>query len=86
MVINDPKIENEVLHLIGETADRMGLECYVIGGWVRDLFLHRESTDIDMVCLSPEQRNNDTPIQRDPEIPIQRDTEITRSRDNDTTR
>ena len=51
MVINDPKIENEVLHLIGETADRMGLECYVIGGWVRDLFLHRESTDIDVVCV-----------------------------------
>ena len=86
MVINDPKIENEVLHLIGETADRMGLECYVIGGWVRDLFLHRESTDIDIVCLSPEHQNTDTPIQRDTEIPIQRDTEITRSRDNDTTR
>ena len=51
MVINDPKIENEVLHLIGGTADRMGLECYVIGGWVRDLFLHRESTDIDVVCV-----------------------------------
>lgn len=51
MVINDPKIENEVLHLIGETADRMGLECYVIGGWVRDLFLHRPSTDIDIVCV-----------------------------------
>ena len=51
MVINDPKIENEVLHLIGETADRMGLECYVIGGWVRDLFLHRPSTDIDVVCV-----------------------------------
>ncbi len=51
MVINDPKIENEVLHLIGETADQMGLECYVIGGWVRDLFLHRESTDIDVVCV-----------------------------------
>lgn len=51
MVINDPKIENEVLHLIGGTADRMGLECYVIGGWVRDLFLHRPSTDIDVVVV-----------------------------------
>ncbi len=51
MVINDPKIEQKVLHLIGETADRMGLECYVIGGWVRDLFLHRESTDIDVVVV-----------------------------------
>ena len=52
MVINDPKIEQKILHLIGETADRMGLECYVIGGWVRDLFLHRESTDIDVVVVS----------------------------------
>ncbi|MBR4500000.1 MAG: HD domain-containing protein, partial [Paludibacteraceae bacterium] len=51
MRVENPKIENEVLHLIGETADRMGLECYVIGGWVRDLFLHRPSTDIDVVCV-----------------------------------
>ncbi len=51
MRIKNPKIEDEVLHLIGETADRMGLECYVIGGWVRDLFLHRESTDIDVVVV-----------------------------------
>ena len=51
MRVENPKIENEVLHLIGETADRMGLECYVIGGWVRDLFLHRPSTDIDVVVV-----------------------------------
>ena len=69
MRVENPKIENEVLHLIGETADRMGLECYVIGGWVRDLFLHRESTDIDIVCLSPEHKNTDTPIHRDTDTP-----------------
>ncbi len=51
MVISDPKIENPILHLVGETADRMGLECYVIGGWVRDLFLHRPSDDIDIVVV-----------------------------------
>lgn len=51
MVINDPKIEQKILHLIGETADRLGLECYVIGGWVRDLFLHRPSDDIDVVVV-----------------------------------
>jgi len=34
---------------IGETADEMGVECYVIGGYVRDLFLERQSKDID--CL-----------------------------------
>lgn len=40
-----------MLHLVGEEADRMGLECYVIGGWVRDLFLQRESNDIDIVVV-----------------------------------
>ena len=51
MTIQDPKIENPILHLVGEEADRMGLECYVIGGWVRDLFLHRPSDDIDVVVV-----------------------------------
>ena len=51
MIVTDPKIENPVLHLIGEEADRLHLECYVIGGYVRDLFLHRESTDIDVVVV-----------------------------------
>ena len=45
------EIESKVLHLIGEEADKLGLECYVIGGWVRDLFLHRESKDIDVVVV-----------------------------------
>ena len=51
MVVDTPKIENPILHLIGEEADRLGLECYVIGGWVRDLFLHRPSDDIDIVVV-----------------------------------
>ena len=51
MIVDNPKIENPVLHLVGEEADRLGLECYVIGGWVRDLFLHRESKDIDVVVV-----------------------------------
>ena len=50
MIVKDPKIENPILHMIGEEADRLGLECYVIGGWVRDLFLHRPSDDIDVVA------------------------------------
>lgn len=45
------KIEIPVLHLIGEEADRMELDCYVIGGWVRDLYLQRDSTDIDVVAV-----------------------------------
>ena len=37
--------------MVGETADQLGLECYVVGGWVRDLFLHRPSDDIDVVVV-----------------------------------
>ncbi len=51
MIITDSKIQLPVLHLVGEEADRLGLDCYVIGGWVRDLILHRESTDIDIVVV-----------------------------------
>ncbi len=51
MKVSFPEIESKLLHLIGEEADRLGLECYVIGGWVRDLFLHRESKDIDVVTV-----------------------------------
>jgi len=34
-----------------EVANVMGLECYIIGGYVRDLHLGRTSKDIDFVCL-----------------------------------
>ena len=36
---------------ITETADALGLECYVVGGYVRDIFLQRPSKDIDVVVV-----------------------------------
>ena len=51
MIVSDKKIENPILRMVGNEADRLGLECYVIGGYVRDMFLHRESTDIDVVVV-----------------------------------
>ena len=51
MILTDPKIGNPVLRMVGETADQLDLECYVVGGWVRDLFLHRPSNDIDVVVV-----------------------------------
>jgi len=40
-----------VLQKIGNTADRLGVEACVVGGFVRDLFLQRPSKDIDIVCV-----------------------------------
>lgn len=37
--------------LISEAADELGLEAYVIGGYVRDLYLNRPSKDIDVVAV-----------------------------------
>lgn len=36
---------------IAETADALGLDCYVVGGYVRDIFLQRPSKDIDVVVV-----------------------------------
>ena len=51
MIITNEKIGNPILRMVGEEADKLGLECYVVGGWVRDLFLHRDSDDIDIVVV-----------------------------------
>ncbi len=40
-----------VFRPITEVADQLGLECYVVGGYVRDLFLERPSKDIDVVVV-----------------------------------
>ena len=42
MIITNPKIEQPVLRLVGEEADRLGLDCYVIGGWVRSYIAEGE--------------------------------------------
>lgn len=44
-------LDRKIFRLISETADEMGLECYLIGGYVRDFFLYRPSKDIDVVAV-----------------------------------
>jgi poly(A) polymerase len=44
-------LDKDILHLISQSADELHLECYVIGGYVRDFFLYRPSTDIDIVTI-----------------------------------
>ena len=44
-------LDQEIFHQISEAADHLGLECYVVGGYVRDIFLERPSNDIDVVVV-----------------------------------
>ena len=44
-------LDQKIFHQIGEAADRLGVECYVVGGYVRDIFLERPSNDIDVVVV-----------------------------------
>ena len=44
-------LNQDIFHQISEAADRLGLECYVVGGYVRDIFLERPSNDIDVVVV-----------------------------------
>jgi len=44
-------LDKDVFHLIGNVADELGVECYVVGGYVRDIFLERPSDDIDVVVV-----------------------------------
>ena len=44
-------LDQAVFRLISEAADHLGLECYVVGGYVRDIFLERPSNDIDVVVV-----------------------------------
>ncbi len=44
-------ISKKIFTLIGESADNLNVETYVIGGYVRDAILERPSKDIDVVCV-----------------------------------
>ena len=55
MYINQEDILNHIsakpFRIISEAADELGVEAYVIGGFVRDIFLYRPSKDIDVVAV-----------------------------------
>ena len=46
-------LDKDIFHMISEAADSLGLECYVVGGYVRDIFLEKPSDDIDCVVVAP---------------------------------
>lgn len=44
-------LHHDIFHQISDAADALHAECYVVGGYVRDLFLERPSNDIDVVVV-----------------------------------
>lgn len=50
MISFTPK-EKNILSLIGQCADELGIDSYVIGGYVRDKLIGRACKDIDIVCI-----------------------------------
>ena len=44
-------LNQDIFHKISEAADALHVDCYVVGGYVRDLFLERPSNDIDVVVV-----------------------------------
>ncbi|NDP19455.1 MAG: HD domain-containing protein [Paludibacter sp.] len=44
-------LQDKIFEIISESADEQKQECYVIGGFVRDIFLKRPSKDIDVVVV-----------------------------------
>lgn len=44
-------LDKEIFHQISAVADGLGVECYVVGGYVRDIFLERPGNDIDVVVV-----------------------------------
>ncbi len=51
MVDNKRALSLPIFKKISEIVDRMGVEAYVVGGYVRDFYLARPCTDIDVVVV-----------------------------------
>ncbi|MEI6847814.1 MAG: HD domain-containing protein [Chlorobiaceae bacterium] len=41
----------EILYQIGDLADKSNIDCYLVGGYVRDMLMQRRCTDIDIMVI-----------------------------------
>ncbi len=48
----DVQLDNPIYRIVGNAADQLGVQAYAVGGVVRDYFLQRHCTDIDIVCIA----------------------------------
>ena len=44
-------LDKDIFHQLTLTADALGIDCYLVGGYVRDLYLERPTNDIDVVVI-----------------------------------
>jgi poly(A) polymerase len=44
-------LTHPIFKIVGDTADRLNSDTYVVGGYTRDILLKRPSKDIDFVCV-----------------------------------
>ncbi len=51
MLFNINEDERRIFQLIGEKAQALGYPVYLVGGYVRDRLLSRQSKDVDVVCV-----------------------------------
>lgn len=51
MLNNCTEKERYIFRKIADAAGYMGVNCYLVGGFVRDKLLGRETNDIDVVCV-----------------------------------
>lgn len=51
MNLSDQLVPNEIFETVAAAANALQVEAFVIGGFVRDLLLKRNSKDIDFVCV-----------------------------------
>ena len=49
MTITEGYLDKPIFKIVSEQAEKLGVRAFVIGGYVRDCFLGRESNDIDIV-------------------------------------
>jgi len=61
----------EIYRIIGQQADRLGMDAYAVGGVVRDYFLGRPCTDIDVVCVRRDGNEEPAEGQQPPSIGIE---------------
>ncbi|MCU0341057.1 MAG: CCA tRNA nucleotidyltransferase [Spirosomaceae bacterium] len=51
MNFSETILQNPIFQTVSQCARQIGVDAYIIGGFVRDLILQRPSKDIDIVCV-----------------------------------